>query len=122
MAHMRTRRSSGFTLIELLVVIAIIGILAAIAIPQFLSRQGKAYDARIRGDARNAANAEEAYFDDNGAYYTGSCDLLPGMNVSPGVTCQATAAGANFQIQTSHPQAALSCTWSSGGSPNLSCS
>jgi type IV pilus assembly protein PilA len=119
---MRTRRSAGFTLIELLVVIAIIGVLAAIAIPQFLSRQGKAYDARVIGDARNAANAEEAYFDDNGAYYTGPCDTLPGMNVSPGVSCNATAAGADFQIQVNHPNASRSCTWSSSGNPNLSCS
>ncbi len=119
---MRTRSSSGFTLIELLVVVAIIGVLAAIAVPQFLSRQGKAYDARIINDARNAANAEEAYFDDTGAYYTGPCSQLPGMNVSPGVQCDATAAGADYQVQTSHPQASRACTWSSASSPNLVCS
>ena len=125
-ARMRTRvarnRRAGFTLIELLVVIAIIGVLAAIAIPQFLSRQGKAYDARVMTDARNAAAAEEAYFDDNTAYYTGPCDALPGMSVSTGVSCTATAAGATFSVQTSHPSASRSCTWSSASSPSLSCS
>jgi len=124
-ARMRTRlarnRRAGFTLIELLVVIAIIGVLAAIAIPQFLSRQGKAYDARVMTDARNAAAAEEAYFDDNTAYYSGPCDALPGMSVSTGVTCTATAAGAAFSVQTSHPSASRSCTWSSASSPSLSC-
>jgi len=123
---MRTRvarsRRAGFTLIELLVVIAIIGVLAAIAIPQFLSRQGKAYDARVMQDARNAAAAEEAYFDDHTAYYSGPCEDLPGMSVSNGVSCVATAAGSDFSVQTSHPAASRSCTWSTGSSPSLSCS
>ena len=113
---------AGFTLIELLVVISIIGVLAAIAIPQFMGRQGKAYDARVIEDARNAANAEEAYFDDNTAYYSGPCSGMPGMSVSAGVSCTATGAGAVFSVQTSHPSAARSCTWSSSSSPNLSCS
>src|SRR5262249_24412717 len=58
------RRSPGFTMIELMVVVAILGVLVAIAIPEFAGRQGKAYDARVMQDARNAATAEEAYFDD----------------------------------------------------------
>ena len=81
-------------MIELLVVISIIGVLAAIAIPQFMGRQGKAYDARVIEDARNAAAAEEAYFDDNTAYYSGPCSGMPGMSVSAGVSCTATGAGA----------------------------
>ena len=62
------RNEKGFTLIELLVVIAIIGILAAIAIPQFAEYRERGFDAGARSDLRNAATAEEAYFVDNNAY------------------------------------------------------
>jgi prepilin-type N-terminal cleavage/methylation domain-containing protein len=117
-----SRRNAGFTLIELLVVIGIIGILTGIAIPQFSARQGKAYDARVKQDARNAATAEEAYFSDNAAYYTGDCSSLPGVNLSPQVSCNATASGNSFSIQTSHPRATQHCTWTSDASPNMSCS
>jgi type IV pilus assembly protein PilA len=62
----------GFTLIELLVVIIIIGILAAIAIPVFLSQRQKGYDAGIKSDLRNAATAEESYLTDNDQYFVGT--------------------------------------------------
>jgi len=58
----------GFTLIELMIVIAIIGILAAIAIPQFSAYRKRSYNSSAQADLRNAATAQEAYYVDNQTY------------------------------------------------------
>jgi type IV pilus assembly protein PilA len=57
----RAQGQEGFTLIELLVVILIIGILAAVAIPAFLSQKGKGQDANVKADINSAQLAEESY-------------------------------------------------------------
>jgi type IV pilus assembly protein PilA len=62
------KNEKGFTLIELLIVVAIIGILAAIAIPQFSSYRQKAYNSAAQSDVKNAKTSLEATFADNQAY------------------------------------------------------
>ena len=64
----RKRDEKGFTLIELMIVIAIIGILAAIAIPQFAAYRNRAFVAALKSDAHSFANAQEAYYADNDTY------------------------------------------------------
>jgi len=62
------KKERGFTLIELLIVIAIIGVLAAIAVPQFSQYRSRAFDTAAMSDLRNAMTAQEAYFVDNETY------------------------------------------------------
>jgi len=62
------KNQKGFTLIELMIVIAIIGILAAIAIPQFSAYRERGYVASMKSDCNSIRTAEEAYYLDNNAY------------------------------------------------------
>jgi type IV pilus assembly protein PilA len=62
------RKQEGFTLIELMIVVAIIGILAAIAIPNFLRYQAKSRQSEAKTNLGAVFVAETAYFSENSRY------------------------------------------------------
>ena len=68
MTHNSNKKEQGFTLIELMIVVAIIGILAAIAIPQFATYRAKAFNAAALSDLNAARMAEETIFADYQSY------------------------------------------------------
>ncbi len=62
------KNQKGFTLIELLIVVAIIGILAAIAIPQFASYRERAFNSAAQSDLRTVRTSVESFYAENFEY------------------------------------------------------
>ncbi len=61
---MNVNRQKGFTLVELMIVIALIGILTALAVPNFITYRKKGYNTAANTDIKNAFTAAQAYYTD----------------------------------------------------------
>lgn len=115
--------------------LAILGILAAIAIPQYSNYRERAYNQTAISDLRDVAAAQEAFFADHQNYKSieqcakvdpsAKCVItdLPGVsNLSKGVSMTVAVSPGGFVANARHYKASKSCTWDSTKGGLIGCS
>jgi len=116
---MMNRNDKGFTLIELLIVIAIIGILAAIAIPQFNQYKTRAYNSDTKSNLHNLFLTCKAYWADVGP--SNQCDVTAATGTTYGfvqstrVSVVGSGSEPAFIATAQHLDSTVSYTMASNG-------
>ncbi len=105
----------GFTLIELLVVVAIIGILAAIAIPVFLSQRASARDASVKSDLNSLAKVMETQYVLDNAYPAATADFATDNQpkTSPGNVIKIVSTATGYKITGCNLESSYTYTYDS---------
>ena len=115
----RKEGQKGFTLIELMIVIAIIGILAAIAIPQFVSYRQKGYNTDAKGELKSFYTACQAYYADN-ASASGDCTTtMVNATFQPSGSVSIATAGGQNMVGTTSTHSSGTSTYTIGSSGNI---